>query len=292
MDISSLSAWMDKFGPPILAAILSALATSLLMTRFQARRQARREHLDQIKSQVLRPLREELEQFYLPVLQGQLRPVVFDDPVTRVEGSIERAEVIREYRLIPRPKGGREPLPFPESKPPAEPPVRNKELYEDARRRHYRGLIKRLEQFEAGVDGYLARWVSYASDVSRTIAEKGELPVVGPGAMNEDDMWINPYGLAVFIIGWQLGTTRTPIWRGSDRLSIEVDGRRVARAPREELLIPVLAVLDVLSRDLRPADELLDAAKPLKDLAIQLCGELDHLLVTSKLPGRCPLVRV
>src|SRR5437879_10570749 len=68
---------------PILAA---ACLGAFLATWLQEWLRVRREHLAAIKAEVFRPLRRELQEFYLPLLSGMIGPVT-DRKSTRLNSS-------------------------------------------------------------------------------------------------------------------------------------------------------------------------------------------------------------
>lgn len=197
MDLTSVTAWLEKFGPPLLAALLAAVASltsAMLVPWFQERRRAKREHLDAIKAQVLRPVQEDLERFYLPLLQGKLGPVVSTYVVIPADGSLSQAPNTWRWELSPRQDIGAEPLPFLGGG--QRRPQPNGELYEDAKRRHYRKMIRRLEAVKGEVERYTASWVPHAAHLSKAIVERSGLPIVTADLSKTNSPCVDAHGLA------------------------------------------------------------------------------------------------
>src|SRR5205807_9241485 len=70
--------WLHETGSALIAILPMVAAVSLsafLATWLGERRRVRREHLAAIKAEVFRPLRRELQEFYLPLLSGKIGPV-------------------------------------------------------------------------------------------------------------------------------------------------------------------------------------------------------------------------
>lgn len=290
MDLISIIAWVEKLGQWIVVPLLSALAGAFLVTWFQERRRVWREHLAEIKVDVFRPLREKFEQFYLPLLQGKLGPVVVEHVLMPVEGSVTQSGTTWTWRLAPRRTRGQQSLPRFEAHSPER--ELNPELYDDAKRHHYGGSIRRLEAFEAEVDRYTARWLNYADHLSQAIVERAGLPPVKWDSANIDPSWVDANGLAVFVLERQLGVNPHPLFSGADRSTITISGQTVARAQSEEEIRPIYALLDDLSHDRLTVGDLRRGAKPLEQQAGLLLHEIKQLLLSSKLRGKCPLAKV
>lgn len=290
IDPSSVIGWLEKFGPGVLAALLGAAASAMLVTWFQERRRARREHLEAIKAQGLRPLHEKLGKFYLPLLRGEIGPVTLDNVVIPLEGSVTQRRTTWEWRLAPRRKYELQPFPF--ASAPEQASEMSLELYEDAKRCHYRKLIRQIEAFKAEVESYTAEWMSYAEQLSRVIAERTGLPVVTGDSANTEPSWVNTNGLAVFVLDWQLGATPHSPIPDYDRGSLEIGGWTMARAKTREAIQHTIEVLDDLSHERQTVEGLRRRAEPLVLQATALLGKLNQPLLSSKLPGRCQLAKV
>lgn len=291
MTLSWVMVWLEKFSLALLA-LIGGILTAWLAPWLQDRRRARREHLNAIKARVFRPLLAELEQLYLPLLRGELGPVTLETVPVRVGDSITDPQIIREYRLVPRFRIGDYPPPLFLGQREEEAPELDLELYEDAKRHHFRCFIGQLEAFKAEVDAYLAQWVSYAEDLSRAIAERVELPVLTTVQQTIDAVWASVKGLAVFLVNRQLGQIWQPMIAPNGR-SLQVAGDTMVKAEGKETTMEhVLKVLEELFRERQRVDELRREAEPLLDQARSLVTELRRLLQSSKLPGGCQLAEV
>lgn len=300
MDLTRAIGWLYGLWPTILSAlwtlgsvVLAALLSALFMSWFQDRRRARREHRDAIKNQVLGPLREQLEEFHLPLLRGEFAPVTLEDVTIPLEGSVTERSTAWDCTLAPRRTRVRHALPFdPLPKPGSE---LNPELYDDAKRNHYGDFIRRLEAFKAVVESYSAGWLGHAEDLYKAITIRTQLPLVRWDLVNTDLSWINAKGLAVFVIERQLGvTTQIPSiqFHPPNRFSVEMSGRTMAQAGTEEQIRRVIAALDELYFQRDKVDNLLRPAESLGLEARAMLTKLNQLLLSSKLPGRCALANV
>lgn len=282
-------AWIEKLWPVILAGVMG-LAGVFVGYRLNARRSARLEHLNIIKAQVFQTLRAELESFYLPLVQGTLGPVTIEPRRKNLGGSINRPSVAWEYPLAPRRNAGREARPFLLSQ--EEPRVRtNTELYTDAKSHHYPEFMNQYQTFKDAVEDYCSLWVIYAEHLARAIEKKSGLPVITEQSARTDTRWIDPNRLAVFVINWQLGIVSHAPWVPSDGLSVEIDGQTVARAETRDAVQNLVDALDLVSRDRMRLEELRQPLPTLRHQAQALLNQLDRLLLSSRLPGRCPLAK-
>lgn len=220
----------------------------------RARRRARREHFEEIKAGVLRPLAEELEHFYLPLLRGEFGPVV----------------------LEPGPRLGRRRTP-PVLFKPEHPGEVNTELYEDAKRRHYASLISRREDLKADAEAYGSRWVAYAEGLSQILVDRVGRPVTSLDPTSTDDAWVTTRLMTLIVLNRQLEVISRPSWCG-------------ARLTSEEPMQQIPHVWDELSEHpplVARARELQRAGRPLVERAALLLSELNALLRSAELPGRC-----
>jgi len=98
--------------------------------------------------------------------------------------------------------------------------------------------------------------------------------------------------LAAFIVDWQLGIVVQPLFPGPDKRQLEVCGVLRARAKYEDGIRRVVKILDELCATRETAARLRRRAEPLLGRAKYLVSELNELLESSKLPGRCRLTKV
>ena len=290
MDPTFLIGWLEKLGLAILAGLVGAFVSPMLLSRFQEQRRVKRDHLDTIKEQVLRPLREELERLYLPLLQGELGPVTLGHVVIPVEGSVTQSRTTWDWTLAKRRNPVRQVFPIDDTSKSAS--EITQELYEDAKRHHYRRFIRKLEAFKAGVESYTDEWMAYAEELSQVVVDCTGLPVVTAALANTGAPWVNARGLAVFVVDWQLGVIPQGPIRGPDGRSLQMSGQTMAQVSTEEAIQRILDVLDELCHDRGRVEDLQGRAEPLVRETIVLLGEIDQLLLTSKLPGRCRLTKV
>ena len=278
--------WFHRVVGSAIVAILPILAAAclgaFLATWLQEWRRARREHLAALKAEVFRPLRLELVGFYLPLLSGKRGPVTIAPVAAPMrEGADSPLTLFTDagqFQLCgtrPPAAGELDPL-----------------LYADAKSRHYSRFVRRWELFRSEVDAYTRQWVSYAEQLSRTIKEQSGLLLMTEADPLSSAEWIDPDGLALFVVNCQLGIAQRPPCLGPDGQSIEVGGVTMAHAAAEGPIQRSLKLLGVLADRRETPDELRRQAEPLRHLAKYLLRELDRLRVSSTLPGRCRLVRL
>lgn len=274
--------WLPRAGAAVVAALpilAAAVLSAFLATWLDERRRVRRAHLDAIKAEVLRPLRYELEGFYLPLLSGTLGPVTIANVAARGPGSVDHPSTPLtnwgQFHLC-----GATPAPTAEL---------DRMLYADAKSQHYERFFRRLELFKSEVDVHTGMWTRYAEQLSRTIRERIGLRVISEADPLSDAEWIDPDGLAVFVVNCQLGIAPRAPCLGPGGRSIEISGVTMAHAQSEDPIQRSVKVLEELCRRQETLDELRPQARPLLHLAQYLLRELDRLRWSRKLPGQCPL---
>ena len=252
------------------------------------------EHWEKIKTQVLDRLKEELERFYLPLVRGQIGPVMRWEVQIPLAGSLTQNQTITEVRLFPRREYGEQPHSFSIAARPV--PTVDPVLYADTKKKHLRKFIARLEVFKEDFVRYTESWQPYAECLSQTIAERVGLPmvvVVTQDMVMPSSSWVDSKGLAALLVGCQLGAPKPSFCINPNPPSLDIPSCwRMAQAQSPEQINLLTHVLDELSLERRTVEDLRRPAKPLESEAAKLLDELNLLLERSKLPGRCPLVRV
>jgi len=274
----------------ILVGLAGVIVGAFLAPFVQDRRRVRHDHLQVIKAQVLGPVRRQLEQFYLPFLEGKYGPVVAEGKYRRVLGSVSEAHVVWECALGPRRSAASRTFPY--FTEPQETIELNEELQKDARRNHFAAFFSSFEVFERRVEHYECEWVLYARDLSAKIIERARLPLVKWDSLNSEKAWVDADLLAVLIVDLHLGLMVGPPLVGSDGRTLELNGRRLALADDRAAIRHLEEVLDDISRDRGTAEELVSGAQPLLQEATRLREEVNQLLLLSKLPGRCRYTKV
>jgi hypothetical protein len=262
--------------------ILAAPLGAFLAVWLQERCRVRREHRDAIKARILDPLRREFEEFYLPLLKGQLGPVVLEDGNTLLRGSNAQGQGTGRRLITLRRAFGHQPSSL----------RAEFVLYADAKRRHYRRFFRMLDVLTYDVRTYTSAWLPYAEQVSQAIRERVGLRAVAETPVGPDTDWIDPDGLAVFVVNRQLGIAQQPPVLGRGGLSVEIGGVTMAQGRTEDPIQRVLKVLEELSGERERAQELLEQCEHSLPVAKFLFRELEELRISSRLPGRCRFARV
>lgn len=208
-----------------------------------------------------------------------------------VEAPVSESPTTWDWRLAERRTYEEPSLPgFQTRQPPS--PI-SPELYDDAKVHHYPEFMGRLEGFKAEVEAHSAEWKAYAEQLSQTIADRAGLPLVKWPSASSDASWVDANGLAVYVVERQLGVARHPPFPGSDGRSLTISsGPTVVKAETQEAIQRIWALLDEVSRERRTVEGLRRRAEPLEQQAASLLHDLNELVFSSKLPGRCPLAKV
>lgn len=273
---------------PIVGFVLGVVGT-LIAQRLQSSRAARLEHLALIKSQVFTPLRTDIKEFYIPILSTNLGPVVLELADRKALTSLRDGEAPRELNLAPRRTTQRNQFPLYLDRD--EPPALNSQLYLDVRANHYQHLVRSFDDFLADVSDYQAWCVRYAGEVSRRIAKTVALRRLTRDSLPVDTNWVNTDRLAIFVLDWQLGISTQRPYTGPTGKDITIDGSWWASAQDQAAISQTLQVIDELIKDRSSLPTMQAGRAQLLGQANSILAELDRLLVSARLPERCPLTK-
>ena len=194
-----------------------------LVENSRRRYQAKREHLETIKQNVIMPLLNQIEYYFMPIINGKLSNVVEktefkpiqDAPIDQF-GGINQIELsvftVRDFLdkweeedwqrdTLDRPVFQRVGLQLDEL------------LYDDLKNCHEPGLVGQWEAFVSKIEEYNRECFSYVESIRDTLREESELSV---WTSYEGKHGLNAAGLAAYIWGRQLGLRSEQI-KATDR---------------------------------------------------------------------------
>ena len=272
--------------PYVATAIVSAVG-GYLGRYFQERRsrsyEARQAHFEVIKKKVLAPLIEQLDAYYIPILEHRAVGVEVEWKPIRKDGPIDE-RLVSDYKLSFKVK---------------EAPTLEGDyhLYEDAKENHFPEIMKRWERFQGAVTQYCEACLTYAEEVRKRIVARVELPVCEYGHDYDREKWLDAYGLAIVILRRQLGDESAYLdkfkHRSNSALVVLRDwNRHYTRGTCEKEVNQCLATIFVSRVFNRQSRALCSDADELNLEAINLKKELNRLKLMSKLPGDCPYCEV
>jgi hypothetical protein len=264
-------------GGALSTAVLALIASKIHV--YHANRDA---HRDAIKDKVLTPLRaclevdfEPLVRFAAPIISPLWTEVAFKKDARSTEDQTERAEVL----IVANPW-------------PAFKLAADTALYQDAKAKHFSGLIRKAEEFAAAWEGYAESLREWIQEMAQRIARATNF------APLQDWPGIRPYAahdhLAVFAYkrvcrlqaGYlSKGSTGTPMW------SLTNASVTVAMSS-PELLDGLIATMDALIVEQQSrGDFFVNRAKQLAAQLDAVKSEVWLALASTKLPEGCNLVK-
>ena len=258
---------------------------SWISSKIHAFHDGRKAHLEDIKSNVLVPMRKKLEQF---------EPFVFPrTPLFCVERGTqehnERARVTESsveecLFLSPAfPTGwlfrGTEPA-----------------LSEDARRNHFRKVTGELDKFVLHWVGYSGECQSWVARIARETLERSELPEF-PSQEAEVGIpkpYVMHFELAIFVYERLFGLTAGALRLGQSgspgAWAIFRENTTLAVGPREKLAALLEHLDGLLDSQRAAANELLNQAVELQGEFTQISRLLDFAIAARRLRKSCDLV--
>ena len=245
--------------------------------------EVRQAHFQAIKEKLFDGLIDQLDTYYIPILEQKAVGIEVDwKPIREARPIAERP--VSDYKLSFKVKE-------------AHAVEDDDHLYEDAKANHFPEIMKRWEGFQGAVRQYCEACLTYAEELRRGIVERAELPVCEHGHDYDREKWLDAYGLAIVILRRQLSDESAHLdkFKGgsnSDLVVLRDWNRHYTRGTSEEEVNQYLAIIDDLRLDDGQSRALCSDADELKTEAIKLKKELNGLKLLSKLPGDCPYCEV
>ncbi len=261
------------------------------------RYQVRQDHLEMIKENVIRPLLNQVEIYFMPIIDGQLSNVIerselkpiLDAPIDQF-GGIRQIELsilnlkdsIDEWEqedwqrnALDMPLTQRARRQFDEL------------MYNDLKNNHEPKLVDKWEAFIFKVEEYNKKCFSYVKSMSDTLIEQSKLPV---WTSYEGKQGINSAGLAAYIWGRQLGL-RSDIVRVielGNRFDLHCGDKIMAMGSEEEIK-SCFKIISGLVSDKGEAYKLAETVSDmdLKNEAYVIQEKLSDYRQSKKLLGKC-----
>jgi hypothetical protein len=262
--------------------VVATVVGSWASSKIHVYQESRKAHLEDIKQKVLLPLSDGLAEHY-GVLVTHRSPVVIEfwgvrlrkENVSVTEYPNEHGPVLT--KMVPDVMAATDPA-----------------LYTDARKKHFRKVIKHTEEFLAAWKAHAEECYSWVLKLSEEILAETKLPThpVQHGAA-----YVMQYRLGVFIyrrlchsLEMALSKRNPNQTQSADYWVLEgFDGTPAAAT--EQKLDALLAYLDnLMVREKGTADRLLQNARGLEQQLTSLRAELNYAVAARRLRHKCDLV--
>lgn len=268
-----------------------------LAERSRRQHQAKQVHLEAIKREVYQPLLNQLEHYYLPILEGKRGNIIHRvEAITSTEVPIEKHAIINKIALIKLNLADiwnewemSDFMRNADAKFPIERPKLqyDSQLYNDAKENHEPEFVKRWETFVQRGNEYNDKCFAYVEQVASEISSRINLPV---WTEYQSKPGLGTVALAVFIWERQIGL-------GFDQL------HKVERGERHELMIgshvAAIGTEEEIDKCRNAVEELVTNRKTAEELrnfvqesgllaeAQYLRNGLHDLTYSHKLKGEC-----
>jgi hypothetical protein len=165
----------------------------------------------------------------------------------------------------------------------------DKVLLMDSEKHHFKRFFRRFREFQERFASYEESGVREAELIAHDILLKSQLASADGFIVQRDKNGINAEMLSVWVLNWRLGIALTPVYRAPDGLHISLDGIEVVKAESKEEIGRVHEILDELCANKETVESFRYRGKVLATEGGQILEELETLVASSALPGRCRL---
>jgi hypothetical protein len=270
----------------VLGWVIDAIS-SFIKSRICSKEELKRQHLADIKKEVLEPMLKIVDDIYIPVLESQKTIIEYAPRYVQ-----SKAIDVRQY------SGNYEPelkivSPDSERKTIYNPPPKiNQNLYLDIKDNHYKDFISRYEKFIIDFNGYGTKWFSYALELQKIMENELGMPLFEGDTTKE--LFVEPKALASYIIEKIMRINISPInisetpWNYIT-VNISNGSPMALKGTRGDVQRCIVLVNMLISNDKKYA-ELYPEQEPLLKTAISIRSELDKIIKTYKLTGKCNYV--
>ena len=263
---------------------------SSIKSHFISKEELRQKHLADIKKEVFEPMLRILDETYIPVLEGEKTIIEYTAKNIWGKGvdvKQHSGELKFDLEIIsPESENRRNwnnPL-----------PKINQNLYLDIKRNHHKDLINNFEKFQSGFITFGNKWHYYAVEIQNIIEKEIPLPLFDGD--NTKEPFVNSKPLAGYIIEKINGISPLSVTISEHRNSIILqgwtfsDGYPVGLNGKPEDVNKCIALMNRLISDDKKYAELHPEQENLLRSANFLRSELDQIIKTYKLPGKCDYV--
>ncbi len=263
---------------------------SFIKSRICSKEELKQKHLADIKKEVFEPMLRILDEIYIPVLEG--KKTIIEYTAKNVWGrgiDIKQHSAELKFDLIivslesENIRNWNNPL-----------PKINQNLYQDIEENHYNEFINDIEKFQSEFIAFGTKWLSYGVEIQNIIEREINLPLFDGD--NAKESFVNSKALAGFIIEKINGINPNPVGISDGKKSIALPGWTFSdgyptglKGNPEDIEKCIDLVNRMISDDKKYADLHPEQENLLKTV-ISLRSELDQIIKTYKLPGKCDYV--
>lgn len=267
---------------------IADLLPSALKSRLISKEERTHKHFSDIKKEVLEPMLGVLDDIYIPVLESK-NPIIEYSPhyvkgkvvdVRQYSGKLLHVlkVVSPDSKRIPNHTNTFSKI--------------NQNLYLDIKVNHYKDFISKYEKFRVDFDGYGKKWLSYAFEIQEIILKEMSVSIY-EGDMNKES-FIEPEALASYIIEKIMELNISPITISEtpwNYITVNIsNGSPMALKGTREDVQRCIDLVNRLIADDKKYEKLHPEQENLLKSAISIRSELDKIIKTYKLPGKCNYV--
>jgi hypothetical protein len=263
---------------------------SSIKSHFISKEELRQKHLADIKKEVFEPMLRILDDTYIPVMEGKRTIIEYTSKniwgkgvdVKQHSGKLEF-----DLKIISPESENMRNLMIP-------PPKINHNLYLDIKKNHYNEFINSFEKIQSGFIAFGNKWLSYAIEIQNIIEKEFNLPLFD-GYLTKES-FVNSKALAGFTLEKINGINPSPINISEHRNSISLpgwtfsDGYPEGLNGKPEEVDKCIELVNRLISDDKKYAELHPEQENLLISANSLRSDLDQIIKTYKLPGKCDYV--
>jgi len=270
----------------VLSWVIDAIP-SFIKSRICSKEELKQKHLTDIKKEVFEPMLKILDNTYIPALEDKntiieytpkyvlSRGVNATQPSGKLEHELKVVSIDPESRAIYK-----------------IPPKINQNLYMDIKENHYKEFINDYEKFLTEFDSYGKKWLSYAIEIQKTIENGLDIPLFEGDKAKES--FVDSIALANYIIEKMMGINPSPLTIEASWNSITVNlmsncSPMALKGTHEDVQRCIDLVNGLIAND-KKYEKLHPEQENLLESVISLRSELDKIIKTYKLPGKCNYV--
>lgn len=265
---------------------------SFIRSRICSKEELKQKHLDDIKKEVLKPMFDSLTCEVIPgdyyagdaLRAGYMRILKGNAPLIYPK---------RKQVFVKGLKATEDPVRFKDELAILKPELGiNENLYLDIKQNHYKGLAQDWGEFISEFERYANNWLAYAENIREIVEKELDLPIYSG---NLDGYCINASSLAAYVIEKIMGLNSIPV-RIEDAnktlmiaLRTQQNYQIAVMGPPEKIQKCVELINNLIENDTK-AEELNKPVKKLLEKAKHLQTEIDKVIKSYNLPGRCEFI--
>lgn len=245
--------------------IIIGLISSFIMFHLGSKEKRKQKHLEDIKSEVLQPMLDNVINIYLPVLEKEKEIITVRYPYPHKKE--EKIQIVPFYESDISKKEV------------------NETLYADIEKNH-KELTKGWGDFHSQFEKYSNNWVLYSEEIFDKINDELKLSLYDRSG---NDEFINTWKLATYIVNYTYGFKKlTEIKEYENEL--RTSNETILKCPSPEKIKKCQELIDKLKKDDSKSKELEPTRRELLSEAYNLKSKIDKGIKTYKLSGNCEYV--